>query len=82
MVEHRAGSKIGYADALSRHVGAVTLASTLGKDSIRREQNRDEFCTKTNPGTISRKREFFVTMRVSYISVDPVASTRSWYLEL
>ena len=59
VVEHRAGSKIGHADALSRHVGTVTLASTLGKDSIRREQNRDEFCTKTNPGTISRKREFF-----------------------
>ena len=59
VVEHRAGSKIGHADALSRHVGTVTLASTLGKDSIRREQNRDEFCIKTNPGTISRKREFF-----------------------
>jgi len=59
VVEHSAGSKIGHADALSRHVGTVALASSLGKDSIRREQSRDDFCVKTNPGTISRKREFF-----------------------
>ena len=59
VVEHRPGSKIGHADALSRHVGAVTLANTLDKESIRREQDKDDFCIERNPGTISRKCEFF-----------------------
>jgi len=59
VVEHRPGPKIGHADALSRHVGALTLANTLHKESIRREQTQDDFCIERKPGTISRKCELF-----------------------
>jgi len=55
VVEHRQGPKIGHADAMRRHVGAVTLANTLDKESIRREQDKDDFCIEGNRGTISRK---------------------------
>ena len=76
--ENRPGPKIGHADALSRHVGAFTLAKTLDKESIRRDQTKDDFCIESNPGTISRKCEFFFeTRRVSYISAILVASIRS-----
>jgi hypothetical protein len=59
IVEHRPGSKIGHVDALSRHVGAVVLEGNLNKEAIRREQEKDNFCVKQNPGALSRKREFF-----------------------
>jgi len=59
VVQHRSGPKIGHADALSQHVGAVTLANTLDKQSIRREQTKDDFCIERKPGSISRKCEFF-----------------------
>ena len=59
VVQHRPGAKIGHADALSRHVGAVTLANTLDKEGIRCEQTKDDFCIERNPGTISKKCEFF-----------------------
>lgn len=42
VVQHKSGSKIGHADTLSRHVDTVTLASTLDKESISREQNKDD----------------------------------------
>jgi transposase InsO family protein len=59
IVEHRPGTKIAHADALSRHVGTVTLDDNLDKENIRSEQERDEFCSKQNPGALSRNREFF-----------------------
>jgi len=59
IVEHRPGSKIGHVDALSRHVGAVVHVDRLDKEFILREQQKNEFCTKQEPGT-SSKREFFL----------------------
>jgi hypothetical protein len=44
VVEHRPGTKIGHVDALRRHVGAVTLEDSLDRETIRSEQERDEFC--------------------------------------
>ena len=43
-VEHRAGSKIGHVDALSRHVGAVIHKGTLNKENVLSEQKKDAFC--------------------------------------
>jgi hypothetical protein len=34
MVEHRAGSKIGHVDPLSRHVGTILDDEILSKDKI------------------------------------------------
>ena len=72
--EHRPGPKIGHAAALSRNVGTDTLANTLGKESIRREQDKDDFCIEGNRGTISGKCEIFGTMWVSYILVARIGS--------
>jgi len=46
VVEHRAGSKIGHVDALSRHVGAITNQDPLSRKSIRQEQSKDVFCRR------------------------------------
>ena len=51
VVEHRAGSKIGHVDALSRHVGAILQEGILDRKNIFQEQTKDAFCTKQNPGT-------------------------------
>jgi len=59
VVEHRTGSKVGHVDDLSRHVGAVTREDSLDKECILCEQ-KDEFCTKQEPGTYSSKSEFFL----------------------
>jgi len=50
-IEHRPGSKIGHVDALRRHLSAVMNESSLDKELIFLEQQKDEFCTKQNPGT-------------------------------
>ena len=41
VVEHRAGSKIGHVDALSRHVGAITNPDPLSRESVQQEQRKD-----------------------------------------
>jgi len=51
MVEHRAGSKIGHVDALSRHVGAILQEGIMDRKNIFQEQAKDAFCTKQSPGT-------------------------------
>jgi len=51
VVEHRAGSKIGHVDALTRHVGAITNPDPPSRESIRQEQSKDVFCRRQNPGT-------------------------------
>jgi len=60
VVEHRAGSKIGHVDALSRHVGAITNPDPRSRESIRQEQSKDVLCHRQNPGTYNSKSEFFV----------------------
>jgi len=58
VVQHRPGRKIGYADALSRHVAAIMPEYSLDKEN-RREQEKDDFCTKQNPGDFSSNYEIF-----------------------
>jgi len=59
VVKHRAGSKIGHVDALSRHVGAILQEGILDKKNIFQEQAKDAFCTKLSPGTYKSKKDFF-----------------------
>jgi len=59
-VEHRAGSKIPHVDALSRHVGAVIHKDILDRNNILREQAKDAFSVKQNPGIYCSRREFFL----------------------
>ena len=59
VVEHKAGSKIGHVDALSRHVSAVMEEGILNKGRILREQKEDAFCNKQNPGIYSGRSDFF-----------------------
>jgi hypothetical protein len=54
VVEHRAGSKIGHVDALSRHVGAILEEGILDRKNIFQEQAKDIFGTKQSPGTYKR----------------------------
>ena len=60
VVEHRAGSKIGHVDALSRHVEAITNPDPLSRENIRQEQSKDVFCRRQSPETYSSKSEYFV----------------------
>jgi hypothetical protein len=43
VVEHRPGTQIRHADALSRHVQAVMTDDSLSKETVREEQKRDKF---------------------------------------
>ena len=65
IVEHRAGSKIGHVDALSRNVGTITHPNSLSKEDVLRERKADTFCCKQNPGIIHRS-EFFLNNAVIY----------------
>jgi hypothetical protein len=60
VVKHRAGSKIGHADALSRHVGTILDYEIISKDKILAEQKKDSFCTNQRPGKYSSRREYFL----------------------
>jgi hypothetical protein len=46
MVEHRPGTKMQHADALSRNVNVITEELVLSKEVIRDERERDELCAK------------------------------------
>jgi len=58
-VEHRAGSKIAHVDALSRHVGAVMNQSSLNRENILREQQKDAFALNKIQGPILAGMNFF-----------------------
>ena len=45
-VEHRPGTRMRHADALSRNVNLVETELTLSKDIIKEEQEKDELCGK------------------------------------
>lgn len=49
VVEHKAGSKIGHVDALSRHVATVLDDGILSKERILLEQRKDSFCKSQKP---------------------------------
>jgi hypothetical protein len=59
VVEHKAGSKIGHVDALSRHVVTVSNPGRLSKENFSREQKADVFCCKRNPTSYRSKSAFF-----------------------
>ena len=60
VVEHRAGSKIGHVDAVSRHVRAITKPDPLSRESIRQEESKDAFYRRQNPRTYHSKSKFFL----------------------
>ena len=60
VVEHRPGTKIAHADALSRHVGTVMLNSCLDKATVLQGQKKDAFCLKQAPSSHSTKSECFL----------------------
>jgi hypothetical protein len=55
IVEHRHGTKIAHADALSRHEGTVTRENSLDKETVLQEQLRDAFCTKLPARILARE---------------------------
>jgi hypothetical protein len=59
VVEHRAGSKIAHADALSRHVRAAEEGLTLTKQEVLAEQLSDPFCIQQKERGFTSKSEFF-----------------------
>jgi len=60
IVEHRPGTKIAHVDALSRHVGTVTLNNCLDKTTFLQEQKKDAFCKKQINGSHSSNSDFFL----------------------
>ena len=73
VIQHRPGRRIGHADALSRHVGAVMPEDSLSKESVKHEQVKDEFCMRQNPGALSGM------MTVLYIGAAPKENIRLLY---
>jgi hypothetical protein len=57
-VEHRAGTEILHADALSTHVGTISDEVRLSPE-VRNGQRKDHFCVRIKPGNYSSKSEFF-----------------------
>ena len=81
LVQHRAGRKIGHADALCRHVAAIMYEYSLDKETIRREQENDVFCTKQNPGYFSSNYEFLGGQRWCHVQAPPPRKTSGCYTE-
>jgi hypothetical protein len=59
VIEHRPGSKIAHVDTLSRHVCAISREELLSRETVLREQRKDEFCSKHKVGSYLSKQEFF-----------------------
>ena len=59
MVEHRPGTKIRHADALSRAVQSVGHDIDLPAEVVKTAQEGDEFCRSLKPGTALSKSEYF-----------------------
>jgi transposase InsO family protein len=59
-VQHRPGTKIPHADALSRHVGIVMDDGIPDKAAILREQSQDAFCNSRTPGKYASRSEYFL----------------------
>ena len=59
VAEHKAGSKIGHVDALSRHVTAVMDEGILNKERILREKGKALSVTSRNLEPIPAEAIFF-----------------------
>ena len=60
IVEHRPGTKIVHVDALSRHVGRVTINHFLDKVTVLQEQKKEAFCTNQTTGSHSCNSDLFL----------------------
>jgi hypothetical protein len=58
-VEHRAGTKIPHADALSRHVVTISVDVRLSLEEVRNGKSKEQFCVRTKLGNYSSNSEFF-----------------------
>jgi hypothetical protein len=58
-IEHRPGTQIRHADALSRHVHTVTANQTLSKELVKAEQETDKFCNSLEVGKPQGRSEYF-----------------------
>jgi hypothetical protein len=58
-VEHRAGTKIPHADALSRHVGTISGEIRLSSEEVSNGQSKDPLFVRIKPRIYSSKSEFF-----------------------
>jgi len=67
VVEHRAGKKMTHVNALSRHVGAIVQGGTLEKEDVLREQTKDAFRLKQNPGTYASGKGVLLGRRWCFI---------------
>jgi hypothetical protein len=59
VIEHRPGTQIRHADALSRAVQAVTQDLEISRDEVKKAQAEDKFCQSLKPGPESGKTEYF-----------------------
>jgi hypothetical protein len=60
LIEHKPGTRIRHADALSRHVGVVLEDGLPSKEKIFAEQSKDHFCNVQKPKIRSSKGEYFL----------------------
>ena len=82
VVQHRPGRKIGYADALSRHVAAIMPEYSLDKENIRREEEKMISVRNKIPGTFLAITNFFGSMMVSCTGAAPKKNIRLLYQRL
>jgi hypothetical protein len=61
VVEHRARSKIGHVDALSRHVGAITNPDPLRREKFKGNKKRTRFAEGKKQVTTAVEANFFLT---------------------
>ena len=59
IIEHKPGTRIRHADALSRHVGVVLEDGLPSKEKILAEQSKDNFCNAQKAKIRSSKSEYF-----------------------
>jgi hypothetical protein len=65
-VEHRPGTKILHADALSRHVGIISCEDRFSPEEVRNGQGKDQLCVIIILEIISANRNSFTMTKVSY----------------
>jgi len=58
-MEHRPGTRIRHAGALSRAVQTVSRDMEIPRDVVKEAQGRDKFCQSLKPGTASSRSEYF-----------------------
>ena len=60
IIEHKPGTRIRHADALSRHVDVVLEDGLPSKEKVFPEQNKDHFCNAQKQKIPSSKSEYFL----------------------